>query len=209
MNDALNSRVGPPKTVAVIGAGLIGCSWASLFAACGMNVRVYDARPEAGRYLAEFWENVRPTLDQLGYEFATGTAPRFVVCNTAEEAVVGAALVQECIPERLTLKQELYAEIEPALAPGTIVATSSSGLRLSDLQALWADPSRLIIAHPFNPPHLIPLVELFGNDRTASDILPLARAFYEACGKVTITLKREVPAHGGRKRDQRRCLLHD
>lgn len=195
MNDVRSSRFEPPKTVAVIGTGLIGCSWASLFAACSMEVRVYDARPEAGRQLTEFWENVRPTLNQLGYEFATGAAPRFVFCDTVADAVAGAALVQECIPERLTLKQALYTEIEPALASDAIVATSSSGLKLSDLQAMWTDPSCLIIAHPFNPPHLIPLVELYGNDRTAADVLPRARTFYEASGKVTITLKREVPAH--------------
>ncbi|KJS43206.1 MAG: hypothetical protein VR71_11665 [Roseovarius sp. BRH_c41] len=195
MDDAQIRHFEEQKPVAVIGAGLIGCSWASLFAASGMEVRVHDPRPDTSQLLPAFWEDVRPTLKLLGHDFAEAHTPNFVICDTVAEAVEGAWLIKECIPERLDLKQSLYAQIEPVLAPDAIVATSSSGLKLSDLQAFWTDPSRLIIAHPFNPPHLIPLVELYGNDLTAPDIIPLAKAFFEGCGKVTITLKREVPAH--------------
>lgn len=183
------------QTVAVIGAGLIGCSWSALFLACGHAVRLYDPRPEAGDIVGGFLAEVRPTLTALGHDCSGFDAPALTLCASAPEAVTGAEIVMESIPERLDLKQTLYAEIEPALLPQAIVATSSSGLKLSDLQALMIDPARLVIAHPFNPPHLIPLVELYGNDRTAPDVVPTARAFFEGCGKVCIALKKEVPAH--------------
>ena len=184
-----------PESVAVIGAGLIGRSWAALFAAKGLSVRLHDPRPDTGRLMREFWTSVRPTLLELGIATSLPDAAPVSIAATAAEAVRGADFVKECIPERLAPKQALYAEIEPHLESHAVVATSSSGLRLSDLQALWTDPSRLIIAHPFNPPHIIPLVELYANARTAPDALPIARAFFEGCGKVTITLKREVMAH--------------
>lgn len=183
------------KTVAVVGAGLIGCSWTSLFLSCGYQVQLYDPRPNTEDTIRQFLKDMRPSLSSLGYDCSSFNAPSLTVCNDVGEAVAGAFLVKECIPERLELKQALYAEIEPFLGKNAIIATSSSGLKLSDLQELMEDPSRLIIAHPFNPPHLIPLVELYGNERTAPFVIPSARAFFEACGKVCIELKREVPAH--------------
>lgn len=183
-----------PRTAAVLGTGTIGCSWAALFGAAGLPVRIFDPRPNSREAVLEFWERVRPDLDQLGL-VKFDRQPTFDVVDSASKAVEGVEFVQECVPERLPLKQALFIEIEPALAPDAIVATSSSGLLLSDLQQNWRDPSRLIIAHPFNPPHLIPLVELFGNDATRPGVIDRAARFYEHCGKVTIRLKKEVPAH--------------
>jgi 3-hydroxybutyryl-CoA dehydrogenase len=117
------------------------------------------------------------------------------VFSSLSEAIATADFIQECIPERLDSKKALYAEIEGAMKPTAIIATSSSGLKLSDLQAAWRDASRIIIAHPFNPPHIIPLVELYRNERTGAGVLKRAVALYEDCGKVTIILKREVLAH--------------
>lgn len=192
----MNATPGMPvRSVAVIGAGLIGCSWAALFAAKGLTVGLYDPRPETARIMRDFWASVRPALLELGLADTLPTEPRIAIEPTAADVVRGADFVQECVPERLETKQALYVEIEPHLERHAVVATSSSGLKLSDLQALWSDPSRLVIAHPFNPPHIIPLVELYANDRTASDALPIARALFEGCGKVTITLRREVMAH--------------
>lgn len=182
------------QSVAVIGAGLIGCSWAALFAAAGCSVRLYDTRPGTQQQMADFWANVKPTLIRLGLANAD-TQPQLQVCDSLAASVEGVDFIQECIPERLDAKQALYAEIEPLLTAHAIVATSSSGLKLSDLQAQWQAPGRIIIAHPFNPPHLIPLVELYGNAQTDSDVLPTATALYERCGKEVITLKREVLAH--------------
>ncbi|MCW2239414.1 3-hydroxyacyl-CoA dehydrogenase NAD-binding domain-containing protein [Azospirillum canadense] len=182
------------KTVAVIGAGLIGCSWAALFAASDRTVHLYDSRADAAQAMSAFWTSVKPTLIELGLA-RSETVPDVRVFTSLAETVATADFVQECIPERLEAKLELYRAIEPNLKPGAIVATSSSGLKLSDLQAGWRDPGRIIIAHPFNPPHLIPLVELYADERAAPGVLKRAAALYESCGKVTITLKREVLAH--------------
>lgn len=182
------------RVIAIIGTGLIGCSWAALMAASGRRVVIHDTRPEAGRAVAEFWDSVKPALVELGLAGDT-TEPDFQVESSLEAAVSRADFVFENIPERLDAKRALYAAMEPHLKPDAIVATSSSGLELSDLQEGWQNPGRLIIGHPFNPPHLVPLVELYANDRTDPDVLPRARALYESCGKVTITLKREVMGH--------------
>jgi 3-hydroxybutyryl-CoA dehydrogenase len=109
--------------------------------------------------------------------------------------VEGAAFVQESVPERIAIKHALYGEIEPALSNEAVVATSASGLTLSEMQAGWKDPSRLVLGHPFNPPHLIPLVEIMGNDRTADGVVEAAERFYATVGKVTIRVNREVPGH--------------
>ena len=101
----------------------------------------------------------------------------------------------EHVLERVGLKHALYGEIEDVLAEGAVVATSASGLTLTELQAGWRDPGRFVLGHPFNPPHLIPLVEVMGNERTAPGVVDRARAFYESVGKVTIEVKREVPGH--------------
>jgi carnitine 3-dehydrogenase len=189
-----SGRAGDVATVAVIGAGLIGCSWAALFAASGRTVYVYDSRPEAGAAVTNFWTSVKPTLIELGLAHVE-TEPDLRFTTSLAEAVSNADFIQENIPERLDAKLRLYQDIEPHMKHDAIVATSSSGFKLSDLQAGWEAPDRMIIAHPFNPPHLIPLVELYANERTAQDVLPRARAFYENVGKVTITLEREVLAH--------------
>ncbi len=110
-------------------------------------------------------------------------------------AVEGAQFVQESIPERLPLKHDLYATIEPVLTPGTVVASSASGLTLTELQGGWRDPAPLVLGHPFNPPHLIPLVEVMGNVRTAAHAVRFARDVYASVGKVTIEVRLEVPGH--------------
>ena len=111
------------------------------------------------------------------------------------DAVRDADFIQESIPENLDLKHQLYTRIEPHLKPGAIIGTSTSGLRLSDLQQGLSDPSRLVLAHPFNPPHLIPLVEIMGNELTDESRLSAAWDFYESLGKVCVRLHKEVPGH--------------
>ncbi len=189
------STVSPQMpNIAVIGTGLIGCSWAALMAATGRRVVIHDSRSDTAQVVAAFWTSVRPALIELGLASETMT-PDFHVAPSLQAALADADFIFENIPERLDLKTALYAAMEPHLKSGAIVATSSSGLELSDLQAGWQNPGRLIIGHPFNPPHLVPLVELYANDRTDPDVLPRARALYESCGKVTITLKRDIMGH--------------
>ena len=189
----INSAVGNIETVAVLGAGTIGASWTALFAARGYCIDIFDPSSEGEAYVRDYVETAWPSLQQLGL-VATDTA-NLNFFATPAEAVKRAQFVQESVPERLPIKHEIYQQIEPALAPEAIVATSASGLLVRDMQKGWADPSRFILAHPFNPPHLIPLVELLGNEHTADGVLDSAQAFYEGCGKVTIRVNKEVPGH--------------
>jgi carnitine 3-dehydrogenase len=99
------------------------------------------------------------------------------------------------VPERLDIKHALFRRIEPYLRPSAILASSASGLMVKEMQEGLSDPSRLIVAHPFNPPHLIPLVELVANERTASGVIERAEAFYASCARITIRVQREVPGH--------------
>ena len=183
------------KTVGIVGSGVIGASWSALFLAAGHRIVNFDPDPDnaakTDAYIAKAW----PSLQALGLARDGSTKDAITYVTTAADAVRDADFVQESVPERLPIKLETYRAIEPALPQGTIVATSSSGLLLKDMQEGWQDPSRFILGHPFNPPHLIPLVELLGNDKTAEGVLDQAAAFYEDAGKETIRVLKEVPAH--------------
>jgi carnitine 3-dehydrogenase len=181
--------------VAALGGGLIGRSWTALFLAAGKEVSVFDPAPGAEDRVRASVEEAWPVLRHLGLAVADRPTSALVFCQDAREAVHGAQFVQESIPERVPLKHALYAEIQEVLAADAIVATSASGLTLSELQGGWDDPSRFVLGHPFNPPHLIPLVEVMGNHGTAPGVVDQARAFYESVGKVTIEVRREVPGH--------------
>ncbi|MFN8195810.1 MAG: 3-hydroxyacyl-CoA dehydrogenase NAD-binding domain-containing protein [Nocardioidaceae bacterium] len=181
--------------VAALGGGLIGRSWTALFLAAGRSVTVFDPDPATEARVREAVDAAWPVLTRLGLATTEAPTGELVVCADPRAAVEGAAFVQESIPERVVLKHELYAAIEPALAPDAIVASSASGLTLSELQPGWSDPGRLVLGHPFNPPHLIPLVEVMGNERTDPGVVDAARRFYESVGKVTIEVRREVPGH--------------
>ncbi|MDF3933658.1 3-hydroxyacyl-CoA dehydrogenase NAD-binding domain-containing protein [Pseudomonas citronellolis] len=180
--------------VAVLGAGVIGASWTALFLASGRNVAVFDPAEGMEGDVREYVKNAWPTLVELGL-VRDGAPGELSFHRTAGEAVSNADFIQESVPERIHIKHALYAEIEPLLKPGAIVASSASGLPLSEMQAGWKDPSRFVLGHPFNPPHLIPLVEVMGNQRTAEAAVEGAERFYEQVGKVTIRVHREVPGH--------------
>ncbi len=181
--------------VAVLGAGLIGRSWTALFLAAGHDVAVYDPADNVEDVVHEGIDLAWPMLQQLGLTAEERPTATLTFCADPSEAVKGATFIQESVPERIDIKRALYALIEPALASDAIAASSASGLTLSELQSGWQDPSRLVLGHPFNPPHLIPLVEVMGNERTAPGVVDTARAFYESVGKVTIEVKREMPGH--------------
>lgn len=181
-------------TTAVLGAGVIGASWTALFSAAGMDVRVYDVSPTAELDVIEYVNRAWPTLVELGLAI-NGRKGAITFHTSAAEAVAGAQFVQENVPERIETKHAIFKEIEPCLVPEAIVCSSASGLMVSEMQTGWENPSRFILGHPFNPPHLIPLVELLANEKTDGDVLGIAEAFYKAVGKVTIRVKREVPGH--------------
>jgi carnitine 3-dehydrogenase len=182
------------ERIAVIGAGTIGASWATLFLAHGSEVAVHDPAPDIERKVRAFIAGAWPTMAPLG--LAAGADPDRVTFHAdPAQAVEGAALVQENGPESLGAKQALFARLEQALARDAIVASSTSGLLPSDLQAGRILPERYLVAHPFNPPHLMPLVELVGGRATAPAVLERAAAIYRSVGKRPITIRREMPGH--------------
>lgn len=179
---------------ACLGGGVIGTSWAALFLASGRSVALFDPDPAVEGKVRSYIETAWPAMTELGLT-ANGTPDAITFHANAAAAVEGAGFVQESVPERLPIKHATFAEIEAELAPGAIVASSASGLTLAQMQPGWADPSRFVLGHPFNPPHLIPLVEVLGNDRTAPGVVEDAQRFYESVGKTTIRLHKEVPGH--------------
>jgi 3-hydroxybutyryl-CoA dehydrogenase len=179
---------------AVLGAGVIGASWTALFLASGRSVAVFDVADTAEAQVRNYVQQAWPVLKDLGLT-EKGNPDRVSFHKSAAAAVDGAQFVQESVPERINIKHELFAAIEPALAPDAVVASSASGLTLSEMQAGWKNPARFVLGHPFNPPHLIPLVEIMGNGRTADGTVEAAERFYASVGKVTIRVNREVPGH--------------
>jgi len=183
------------RRVAVIGTGTIGMSWAATFLARGLEVTASDPAPEAEARLRDFIDAAWPVLARLGPIAPTPPHHLLVFCADAETAVVAADFVQENAPEREAVKQEMLARIDAVLPPGAVIASSSSGLLISRLVASCRHPERIVIGHPFNPPHLIPLVEIVGGDQTAPAAIDGALAFYRAIGKRPIHIKREVEGH--------------
>jgi 3-hydroxyacyl-CoA dehydrogenase len=181
--------------IAIIGTGVIGASWAALFLAKGLDVVATDIAPGAGPKLAAFIDAAWPALERLG--LAPGASrSRLQFTANLDEAVAGSDFVQENGPERLDFKKDLYRHLDAILAPDTIIASSSSGLTMSEIQAACEHhPERCVIGHPFNPPHLIPLVEIVGGARTSEDTIERVAAFYGSLGKRTVRLHKEVPGH--------------
>jgi len=182
------------QSTAILGAGVIGASWAALFLASGRRVAVYDPSPNAVESVKRYVEKAWPVLTQLGLT-DNGNADNVSFHSEPRAAVANASFIQESVPERIDVKHALYRQIEDALDADAVIASSASGLTLSEMQAGFANPARLVLGHPFNPPHLIPLVEVMGNDNTGDGVVEKALAFYQQVGKVTIRLNKEVPGH--------------
>lgn len=179
---------------ACLGGGVIGASWAALFLASGRSVALYDPDPLIEEKVRNYIEQAWPALDQLGLT-VRGKPDAISFHKNAPAAVDGAGFIQENVPERLPIKHRIFSEIEAALSASAIVASSASGLTLTQMQAGWRDPARFVLGHPFNPPHLIPLVEVVGNDRTDAAAVAATEVFYKDIGKVTIRLQKEKNGH--------------
>ncbi|MFF2227931.1 3-hydroxyacyl-CoA dehydrogenase NAD-binding domain-containing protein [Streptomyces globisporus] len=192
--------LGPPapcapedvRRVACVGAGVIGGGWAAHFLARDYDVTAWDPAPDAAVRLRRLIAAAWPALEQLG--LADGASQdRLTVTATHEEAVAEAQFVQESAPEKLDLKRDLLARLDAGAPAGTVIASSTSGYPMTDMQTEAADPGRLVVGHPFNPPYLIPLVEVVGGERTDPAAVEWASRFYEVAGKSVITMDREVP----------------
>jgi 3-hydroxyacyl-CoA dehydrogenase len=185
----------PIRRIAIIGTGVIGASWTALFLAKGLQVVATDVAPNAEASLRKFVESAWPALKRLG--LSPGAAQsNLEFTPVLAQAVAGADLVQENGPERIDFKQKLYGQLDELLPPDVIIASSSSGLTMSAIQSgARSHPERCVIAHPFNPPHLIPLVEIVGGAKTSEETIRRAADFYTSIGQRTVRLNKEMPGH--------------
>ena len=185
----------PIRRVAVVGAGVIGASWAALFLAKGLDVVATDPAPNAETALRKFVQDAWPALERLGLAPGASQAKLSFTADLAQ-ALADVDLVQENGPERLDFKQKLYGELDLLLPAEAIIASSSSGLPMSEIQkGATLHPERCVIGHPFNPPHVIPLVEIVGGAATSEETIRRAEAFYTAIGKQTVRIHKELPGH--------------
>jgi len=182
------------KRVAVIGAGTIGASWAAYFLSRGLPVAVSDPSPGAPDLMRRMVEGAWPILMRLGGKTDADPAAWTFHADPAA-ALEGADFVQESAPERLDIKQDLLHRIDAALPADVVIASSTSGFLASLLSERCAHPDRVLIGHPFNPPHLIPLVEVVGGAKGSPAAVAATMEFYRAIGKRPIEIRKEVPGH--------------
>jgi len=182
------------KRVAVVATGVIGASWAAYFLAQGLDVDATDPADGAEQRLRDAVGRHWPALEQQG--LAPGASlERLRFHARLEDALAQVDFVQENGPERVDFKADLMRRIDAAAPAHAIVASSSSGLSVSAMQARCARPERIVLGHPFNPPHMIPLVEVGGGEKTSPEAIAAAMAFYTAIGKRPIHVRREIKGH--------------
>lgn len=188
----------PIKQVAVVGGGVIGAGWAAHFARVGMDVTVWDPDPAAGTRVYELLERTWPILEQLGLD-PGASKDRVHVASTLAETVGGADFIQESAPERQSTKVSLYTEIERYAPRDTVIASSTSGFPMSEMQESLRTSDRMIVGHPFNPPYLVPLVEVVAGAGTSERTVTRTTAFYTAVQKYPLVLRQELPGFLGNR----------
>jgi carnitine 3-dehydrogenase len=204
------------QTVAIIGTGTVGASWIAQFLAHGFAVVATDPAAGAEARARAFVGDAWPILKRLGVA-RQDTAPlnRLKFVNSAAEAADGADFVQENALERVDVKSVIIRDVSAATDADVIIATSTGGIRPSLLQDDCRYPERLLVGHPFNPPHLVPLVEIVGGKATAPEAIATARELYARLGKTPIVIKREMPGHMANRlqaallREAIHCLVED
>jgi 3-hydroxyacyl-CoA dehydrogenase len=184
----------PIHRIAIVGTGVIGASWAALYLARGLSVVATDPAPNAETNLRKYVDEAWPDLTDIGLSQGA-SRDRLSFTSNMKEALSHADLVQENAPERPDFKMKLYAEMDDATPVDSLLASSSSGITPSVIQTNCRHPERVVIGHPFNPPHIIPLVEVVGGTKTSPEAIQQAMAFYASIGKKPIYLKKELPGH--------------
>ena len=188
----------PIHRVAIVGTGVIGASWAAQYLARGLDVVATDPAPNAEANLRKYVDEAWNDLTNLG--LSTGASrERLAFTTDMNEALSNADFVQENGPERPDFKIKLFADMDEATPVDSLIASSSSGITPSVMQTKCRHPERIVIGHPFNPPHIIPLVEVVGGMKTSPDAIRQAMAFYAAIGKKPVYLKKELPGHVGNR----------
>jgi carnitine 3-dehydrogenase len=196
----MNTNMINPKIqkVAVVGTGLIGASWAAQYLASGLDVIATDPAPNAESNLRKSVDEAWELLSVVG--LASGASrERLSFTADLKQAVSQADFVQESVPERALLKAKVFAQMDEAAPPDTILASSASGITMDSIQSSCKHPERCVIGHPFNPPHVIPLVEVVGGKKTSEVIIERAMAFYASIGKKPIRLRKVLPGHVGNR----------
>ncbi|MEM7359137.1 MAG: carnitine 3-dehydrogenase [Pseudomonadota bacterium] len=176
--------------VAVVGGGVIGGGWIARFLLMGADVKVFDPDPEAERKIGEVLDNARRSLPGL-YEHRLPREGSLGLVETLEQAVSEAGWICECVPERLDLKQQVYADIQSHCRDDALIASSTSGFKPSELQQGATRPSQILVAHPFNPVYLIPLVEMVGDADTVAQAMPIMQQI----GMHPLHVRKEIDAH--------------
>ena len=198
MSEAGYPPPGAVQTVAVVGTGVIGAGWAAHFLRMGYDVVAWDPGSGAAERLAAFVERAWPVLERLGLR-PPAAADRLRFAGSLAEAAGDAEFVQESAPELLDVKVALLAELDAVTPPGIVIGSSTSGLMMSDMAAQTRAPGRFVVGHPFNPPYLIPLVEIVGGRGTDPAAVAWAERFYTHAGKVCLTMGSEVPGFVGNR----------
>lgn len=182
------------ETVGIVGAGTIGSSWAVYFLAQGLKVRCWDPLDGYAENVTGFVARAWSIMTELG--LADGAALGNLTCfDRIGEALDGVQFVQESGPEDPDIKAKLMAEIDRDVPEDIVISSSSTALPVSEFQHLAAHPGRIVLGHPFNPPHLMPVVEVGGGKLTETRAVDAAMAFYTAIGKTPIRLRAEIPGH--------------
>lgn len=188
----------PIRRIAVVGTGVIGASWAAYYLSRGFDVVATDPAPNAEANLRKYVDNAWPALARAGLS-AGASRERLTFMANMSQALAKADLVQENAPERPDFKIKLFAEMDQAAPPDAIIASSSSGITMDVMQSACKHPERCVVGHPFNPPHIVPLVEVVGGAKTSEEVIERAMSFYASIGKKPIRLHKAIPGHAANR----------
>jgi 3-hydroxyacyl-CoA dehydrogenase len=188
----------PIKKIAIVGTGVIGASWAAEYLARGFDVIATDPAPNAEANLRKYIDEAWKDLTNIGLS-KDASRDRLTFTKDSKEALSKADFVQENGPERPDFKMKLFADMDDATPLDSIIASSSSGITPSVMQSKAKHPERILVGHPFNPPHIIPLIEVVGGTKTSPEAIKAAIAFYASIGKKPIRLNKELPGHVGNR----------
>lgn len=188
----------PIRRIAIVGTGVIGASWAAQYLARGFDVIATDPAPNAEANLRKYVDEAWPALTKIGLSPGS-SRDRLSFTTDMKAALAQADFVQENGPERVDFKIKLFADMDDATPQDSIIASSSSGITPSVMQSNAKHPERILVGHPFNPPHIIPLVEVVGGTKTSPETIERAIAFYASIGKKPIHLMKELPGHVGNR----------
>jgi 3-hydroxyacyl-CoA dehydrogenase len=184
----------PVRRIAIVGTGVIGASWAAYYLARGFDVVATDPGPQAEANLRKYVDDAWPLLTQVGLS-PSASRDRLTFSPDMSRALAEADWVQENAPERPDFKIKLFAQMDEVTPPNSIIASSSSGITMDVIQSGAKRPERCVIGHPFNPPHVVPLVEVVGGAKTSEATIERAMAFYAAIGKKPVRLYKALPGH--------------